>query len=116
VLPRLIAIALAGVVLYPLATTAVLLSSFAIASAAGDQRFAISVWSMIEYMDAGIVLQGLLRLAVFSTWIGVASCWFGRLPGVDARAVGGAVFAASVTSLGGIVVLNLALSFVQGTE
>lgn len=114
-LPRLIAIALAGVVLYPLATTAVLLSSFGIASVVGDQRFAISFWSMIEYMDAGIVLEGLLRLAVFSTWIGVASCWFGRLPGVDARAVGRAVFASSVTSLGGIVLLNLYLSFVQGT-
>lgn len=115
VLPRLVAIALAGVVLYPLATTTVLLSSFAIATFVGDQSYAVSWWSFVEYTDASIVREGMLRLVVFAAWIGVASSWFGRTPGVDAATIGRAVYASSVTSLGGIVVLNLFLSFLQGT-
>jgi phospholipid/cholesterol/gamma-HCH transport system permease protein len=116
VLPRLIAVSLAGVVLYPIGTTTVLLTSFGVAQLVGDQRFSTSWWSFVEYVQPGSILQGLLRLVAFSTLIGVTSCHFGAQPGSDAASIGRAVFASSVASMGGIVVVNLYLSFAQGTS
>lgn len=114
--PRFFAVAIAGVLLYPLAATTVLLSSFLLAWIVGDQRFAVSWHSMLEYMDAGIVLEGLARMVAFSALIGLSSCHFGARAGPDARAIGRAVFASSVASMGGIVVVNLYLSFVGGAR
>jgi phospholipid/cholesterol/gamma-HCH transport system permease protein len=121
VAPRLWAIAAASAVLYPFATTTVLLSSFLVAWGVGDQPLPVSWWSLTTYMHASIALQGMERLVAFGVLVGTVSCHFGqalRAPGAprDARAIGRAVFSSSVASMCGIVVLNLYLSFIGGTS
>lgn len=113
-LPRLVAITISALVLYPIATTTVLLSAFLTAAAVGGQRLQASWSSVVEYMPATVVLEGLLRLTAFGLLIAVASCWFGTLGGRDARAIGRNVYAQSVASFTGIVVVNLYLTFLGG--
>jgi phospholipid/cholesterol/gamma-HCH transport system permease protein len=114
VAPRLFAISISAVLLFPIATTTVLASAFLIAWGVGDQRLAASWSSVIDYMPAGVVLEGLLRMAAFGALIAVASCWFGTRGGHDARAVGRNVYGQSVASFTGIVVINLYLTFLGG--
>jgi phospholipid/cholesterol/gamma-HCH transport system permease protein len=110
--PRFFAILLSATLLYPIATVTVLLSSFSLAWALGDQRWSASVYSLVEYMAWTVPLEGLLRLTAFGALIGVSSCWFGLTSGRDARGIGRAVYAQSVASVAGIVVLNLYLGLV----
>lgn len=112
VAPRFIAILLSATLLYPIATLTVLLSSFALAWGLGDQRWSASLYSLLEYMEWTVPLEGLARMTAFGALIGVSSCWFGLMSGRDARAIGRAVYAQSVASVAGIVVLNLYLELV----
>lgn len=112
--PRFFAIVLSAALLYPVATTTVLLASYVLAWAIGDQLLAASWSSLIEYMPWTVVLEGFLRLIAFGAVIAVSSCWFGTRGGRDARAIGRAVYAQSVASLTGVVVLNLYLTFLGG--
>jgi phospholipid/cholesterol/gamma-HCH transport system permease protein len=112
--PRAIAITLAAVLLYPLATTTVLLSSFLLARAIGDQHLFASWASLVEYMPASVVLEGFARMTAFGALIGTTTVYFGTRGGRDARAIGRAVYAASVASVAGIVGLNLYLTFLGG--
>lgn len=112
--PRLFAIVLSAALLYPVATTTVLLSSYLLAWAIGDQVLAASWSSLVEYMPWTVPLEGLFRLVAFGVVIAVSSCWFGTRGGRDARAIGRAVYAQSVASLTGVVVLNLYLTFLGG--
>lgn len=113
--PRVWAITLSAGILFPLATTTVLASAFLLAWALGDQRLSVSVYSMMEYLPHTAVLQGLARLVVFGFLIAVASTYFGALApsGRDARSVGRAVYASSVTSMTAIVIVNLSVSFLS---
>ncbi len=112
--PRLWAIVLSAALLYPIATTTVLLSSFGLAWAIGDQNLSASFSSLTEYMHWTVPLEGLGRLIAFGALIAVSSCWFGTRGGRDARAIGRAVYAQCVASLTGVVVLNLYLTFLGG--
>lgn len=112
--PRMWAIVISAALLYPIATTTVLLSSYSLAWAIGDQNISASFSSLVEYMHWTVPLEGLARLTAFGALIAVSSCWFGTRGGKDARAIGRAVYAQSVASLTGVVVLNLYLTFLGG--
>lgn len=114
VAPRLCAIVLSTVLVYPLCTTTVLGTAFGLAALVGDQRFSASVSSLLTYVHWTIPLQGLFRLACFGVLIAVSSSWFGTRSGKDARAIGQAVYSQSVASLSGVVVLNLTLTLLGG--
>ncbi|MFZ9888602.1 MAG: MlaE family ABC transporter permease [Myxococcota bacterium] len=114
VAPRLCAIVLSTVLVYPLCTITVLWTAFGLAAAVGDQRWSASVSSLLTYVPWTTPLQGLFRLACFGVLIAVSSSWFGTRGGRDARAIGQAVYAQSVASLSGVVVLNLTLTLLGG--
>ena len=121
VLPRLWAITGATLLFYPLSATGILASAFVVARLVGQQSISGSWFSFITYLSSKIIVQGLLRQASFGFLIGVASCRAGMAPAArgaakDARAIGSAVFASSVACMCGIVVVNLYLSFIGGTE
>jgi phospholipid/cholesterol/gamma-HCH transport system permease protein len=130
--PRVIAIVVAALVLYPLAAALILGVGFVFARILGGQSLAVSMWSVVEYVDARVIGEGLLRLSCFGLWIGLCtteagfSLWASSSTSStsstsssastsSARAVGDAVFRGSVWSLTGVVLVNLALSLLGGT-
>ena len=121
--PRVTAVVVTAVLLYPLAAVSILAVGFLFAWLLGDQSLAISLWSVHSYMNGVVVVEGLLRLALFGLIIGLCtthaglSLWQqqdGKKTG-SANAVGDAVYRGSVLSLVGVVTVNLVLSLVGGT-
>lgn len=125
--PRVVAVVVTALLLYPLAAVTILGVAFACARVLGNQSLAISLWSMLSYTHASVVVEGLLRLTLFGLVIGLCtthaglSLWQPALTSTDppqrgsANAVGDAVYRGSVLSLVGVVTLNLVLSLVGGT-
>ncbi len=131
--PRVVAVVVAAVVLYPFAATIILAVGFVFARLLGGQSLAISAWSVVNYVQAPLILEGLARLALFGLLIGLCTTHAGlslwqraddhgggdarsRGPGEStAQAVGGAVYRGSVLSLVGVVVVNLVMSLLGGT-
>ena len=121
------AVVVTALLLYPLAAVTILGVAFACARVLGNQSLAISLWSMLSYTHASVVVEGLLRLTLFGLVIGLCtthaglSLWQPALTSTDppqrgsANAVGDAVYRGSVLSLVGVVTLNLVLSLVGGT-
>lgn len=116
VAPRVLAIIASVGLLHPLASMTVLSSSFAVAWLVGGQRLSVSYHSMLEYVSRDVVLDGFLRLVLFGVLIALSSTYFGLRAGRDARSIGRAVFASSVASLTGVVVVNLYLTFSTGAS
>lgn len=116
--PRLVATVLCSVLFWAPACTLVLGVAFVVASLIGDQRIASSVWSVVSYVDARTLLDGLARMVVFGGIIGLSSCHAGvSVEAGDDRsagAIGRAVYAGSVLSLAGVVVTNAVLSLLGG--
>ena len=119
--PRVVAVVVVTVLLYPLAAVAILAVGFGFARVLGAQNLAVSLWSVHSYLGAVVVLEGLLRLALFGLIIGLCTThaglvlWQGGAKGGSANAVGDAVYRGSVLSLVGVVTVNLALSLLGGT-
>lgn len=124
--PRVVAVVVAALVLYPFAALAILGTGFVFARVLGAQSLLISLWSVVEYVQATLVVEGLLRLSVFGLIIGLCTTHAGlslwqRAPEdasqqqSTAQAVGGAVYRGSVMSLSGVVVVNLVMSLLGGT-
>jgi phospholipid/cholesterol/gamma-HCH transport system permease protein len=119
--PRVVAVVVTAVVLYPLAALSILAVGFGFARVLGDQSLAISLWSVHSYMNAVVVVEGLLRLALFGLIIGLCTTHAGlglwqKTDGKgSANAVGDAVYRGSVLSLVGVVTVNLVLSLLGGT-
>lgn len=117
--PRVVSMVVLALVLYPPSAVVMLLTAFACALVLGDQSVVISAWSVVEYVRAGVVLEGLLRMATFGLAIGLATThaglglWLSDRRG--AADVGAAVYGGSVVSVAGIVIVNLALSLAGGT-
>ena len=116
VVPRVLAITITAAIVYPLAATTILAVSFLLAAALGDQIIAISVHSLLEYIPAYQVAEGFLRMVAFGAVVALVSTYFGRRSGHDARSIGAAVYASSVTSMILIVVMNLYLSLAAGAS
>ncbi len=118
--PRLVATLLCSVLFWAPACTLVLGTSFVVAALIGDQRFATSVWSVVSYVDAATLLNGLVRMAVFGLVVGLASCNAGLSVEASeersAGAIGRAVYTGSVLSLTGVVLANAVLSLAGGTQ
>jgi len=122
--PRVVAVVVAALVLYPFAAAAILGVAFVFARALGGQSVAISAWSFANYCTPTTIAEGLLRLVCFGAIVGLCTTHAGLLRwrrGDDdddegsARAVGAAVYQGSVLSLCGVVVVNLTLSLLGGT-
>lgn len=118
--PRLLATIACSLLFWAPACTLVLGVAFVVAAIVGDQRMATSLWSVVEYVDAATLLQGLARMAVFGLVVGLASCHAGMSVehGEDrsAGAIGRAVYAGAVLSLAGVVLSNAVLSLLGGTS
>ncbi len=119
VAPRTVAILLVSLLLHPPCAIAMLATAFIFALLLGDQAIAISWWSVVEYVEPSLLLEGLLRMACFGLAIGIGTTHAGlSLWQSDRRSatdIGDAVYAGSVTSVSAIVVVNLVLSLLGGT-
>lgn len=124
--PRVVAVVVAALLLYPFAAGAILVVGFGFARVLGDQNVAVSAWSVASYCTPTVLIEGLLRLVCFGAIIGLCTTHAGlalwqRADDDDdrdegtARAVGSAVYRGSVLSLCGVVVVNLTLSLLGGT-
>jgi phospholipid/cholesterol/gamma-HCH transport system permease protein len=117
--PRTLAIVLSALVLYPLAAVVIIGVAFLFARILGGQSLAVSAWSIVEYVHGRVVVEGLLRLAAFGAIIGVCTTHAGlslwQRGDASAAAIGRAVYRGSVLSLTGVVVMNLAASWLGGT-
>ena len=126
--PRVGAVVVVTVLLYPLAAISILAVGFGFARVLGDQNLAVSLWSVHSYLGSVVVVEGLLRLALFGLIIGLCtthaglSLWQAQptitaatTPRSSANAVGDAVYRGSVLSLVGVVTGNLARSLLGGT-
>jgi phospholipid/cholesterol/gamma-HCH transport system permease protein len=117
--PRTVAVVVAAVLLYPLSALVIIVVAFAFAAVLGGQSIAISAWSVATYVHATVLWEGLLRLALFATLIGLCTTHAGlslwQRGDQSAAAIGGAVYRGSVLSLTGVVVVNLAASWFGGT-
>lgn len=117
--PRTVAVVLTAVVLYPLSSLVIIATAFVFAAVLGGQNIAISAWSVVEYVNATVLWEGLLRLGLFAALIGLCTTHAGlslwQRGDSSAAAVGRAVYRGSVLSLTGVVVVNLAASWFGGT-
>lgn len=117
--PRVLASVACSVLFWAPACTLVLAVAFVVASLLGDQRIATSVWSVASYVDAGTLLNGLLRMVIFGAIVGLSSCHAGVQVEASgdrsAGAIGRAVYSGSVLSLAGVVLANALLSLLGGT-
>ncbi|MCP4504346.1 MAG: ABC transporter permease [Deltaproteobacteria bacterium] len=114
--PRALAIFLSGLLFFPLFAVVILGSAFSTAALIGDQNMAISYFSLVEYTPATDVLQGILRMWLFSGCVGLLSTFFGNASGKDSRSLAKAVFASSVSGMTAIVTVNLYLSFLGAPQ
>lgn len=119
VAPRTVAIVLVSLLLFPPCAMAMLLTAFVFALILGDQAIAISWWSVVEYVEPSLLLEGLSRMACFGLAIGLGTTHAGlslwQSERRSARDIGDAVYAGSVASVSAIVIVNLALSLLGGT-
>lgn len=117
--PRTVAVVVAAVIMYPLSAFVIIAVAFVFAAVLGGQSIAVSAWSVVSYVHATVLWEGLLRLALFSTLIGLCTTHAGlslwQRGDASAAAIGGAVYRGSVLSLTGVVVVNLAASWFGGT-
>ncbi|OGQ18160.1 MAG: hypothetical protein A2138_27375 [Deltaproteobacteria bacterium RBG_16_71_12] len=117
--PRLVATVACSTLFWAPACTLVLGVAFVVASLIGDQRIATSVWSVVSYVDAGTLVNGLLRMVLFGLIVGLSSCHAAvsveASEDRSAGAIGRAVYAGSVLSLAGVVVANAVVSLLGGT-
>jgi phospholipid/cholesterol/gamma-HCH transport system permease protein len=113
--PRTVALIAAATVLYPLSALIILLVAFVFAAVLGGQSVVISAWSVATYVKPTVLWEGLARLAVFATIIGLCTTHAGlslwQRGDASAAAIGGAVYRGSVLSLTGIVIVNLLASW-----
>jgi phospholipid/cholesterol/gamma-HCH transport system permease protein len=114
VAPRVTAITMVGVLAFSLTTTTILLTSFVLAWAVGDQRLAVSFSSMTTYLPARHVVSGLMRMSAFALVLAATTTAAGLDDSRDPSKIGARVFASSVASMSVIVVLNLVLTFLEG--
>ena len=114
-LPRVLAIISAACLAYPLVSLTILGSSFGIAKVVGDQRWAISVHSCLEYMSHHVVWDGFIRLSGFGIWVAITSTYYGLSADHTKGGIGHAVYRASVAAMVGIVLLNLYLTLSTGS-
>jgi phospholipid/cholesterol/gamma-HCH transport system permease protein len=111
--PRVVALVVISLALYPPAALVMLVVAF-LCAVLGGQSVVISAWSVVEYVEADILLEGLLRMACFGLTVGLAtthaglSLWLTDRRG--ASDVGAAVYGGSVVSACGIVAVNLIAS------
>jgi phospholipid/cholesterol/gamma-HCH transport system permease protein len=117
--PRTVAVVFAALFMYPLSALVIVLVAFAFAAVLGGQSIAISAWSVASYVHATVLWEGLLRLVLFATSIGLCTTHAGlslwQRGDASAAAVGAAVYRGSVLSLTGIVIVNLFASWLGGT-
>jgi len=112
--PRVVALVVISLALYPPAALVMLVVAFLFAAVLGGQSVVISAWSVIEYVEADILLEGLARMSLFGLTVGLAtthaglSLWLSDRRG--AGDVGAAVYGGSVVSACGIVTVNLIAS------
>jgi phospholipid/cholesterol/gamma-HCH transport system permease protein len=118
--PRLVATVLVATLLYLPACTLVFVIGCALASIVGDQPLTVSLWSFVSYLEPRSIGNGLWRVALFGAVVGLASCHSGvsveKSADRSAAAIGRAVYAGSVLSLAGVMLLNAALSLAGGTS
>jgi phospholipid/cholesterol/gamma-HCH transport system permease protein len=116
--PRVLALVVISLALYPPAALVMLVVAFLFAAVLGGQSVVISAWSVIEYVEADILLEGLVRMSLFGLTVGLAtthaglSLWLSDRRG--AGDVGAAVYGGSVVSACGIVTVNLIASLFGG--
>jgi phospholipid/cholesterol/gamma-HCH transport system permease protein len=117
--PRTLAVVLVALLLYPLSALVIIVVAFAFARVLGDQSLAVSAWSLVTWVRPTVLWEGLLRLVLFATIIGVGTTHAGLMlwqrGDASAAAIGQAVYRGSVLSLVGVVVTNLAASWLGGT-
>lgn len=120
VTPRLLATIVVAVLLYVPACTIVFFVGAVLADLIGDQPVTVSIWSFFSYFEPVSVINGAVRMTLFGVVVGLASCHAGvaveKTPDRSAAAIGRAVYAGSVLSLAGVMVLNAALSLAGGTS
>ena len=116
--PRVLALVVISLALYPPAALVMLVVAFLFAAVLGGQSVVISAWSVVEYVEADILLEGLVRMSLFGLTVGLAtthaglSLWLSDRRG--AGDVGAAVYSGSVVSACGIVTVNLIASLFGG--
>jgi phospholipid/cholesterol/gamma-HCH transport system permease protein len=120
ILPRLGATVLVALLLYLPMCAIVLGTAFVVAFSLGGQNVMVSVWAFVDYVKPTVILEGALRMLAFGAAIGLASCHAGSAvqlrADASARSIGEAVFASSVLSVSGVVVINLILSVLGGAS
>ncbi len=118
--PRVVATVAASALLYVPSCSVVLAVGFVVADLVGGQSIATSWWSFVEYLEPASLANGLVRMTLFGAVVGLSSCHAGvsveRSADCSAGAIGRAVYAGSVLSLCGVMVLNAALSLVGGAS
>jgi ABC-type transporter Mla maintaining outer membrane lipid asymmetry permease subunit MlaE len=117
--PRVCAITLTAVLLYPPCAALMLVTAFVFALGLGDQSVAVSWWSVVSYIQRGVLWEGLARMALFGAVIAMATTHAGLSVWLTdrraARDIGAAVYDGAVLCVIAIVVANLALSLAGGT-
>jgi phospholipid/cholesterol/gamma-HCH transport system permease protein len=113
--PRVVAVVVVAVLLYPLSSLVIIGVAFAFAALLGGQSLATSAWSVSTYVETTVLFEGLLRLSLFAAIIGLCTTHAGlslwQSKESSAAAIGRAVYHGSVLSLTGVVVVNLAASW-----
>lgn len=112
--PRIVAIVAFAFIVFPLCTTTIVGVAFLLAALLGDQLVVVSFYSLVEYLPATHVLEGLARMIAFGALTAVVSTYFGRNSGRQAKSIGAAVYSSSVAAMTAIVILNLYLSLLSG--
>jgi phospholipid/cholesterol/gamma-HCH transport system permease protein len=112
--PRVLAMVVVCVALYPPCAFSIMAMACLFAAALGGQSLAVSAWSVVEYVEATVLVEGLVRMSLFGVTIGLATTHAGLSLWLTERRsaadVGAAVYGGSVVSVCGIVVVNLVLS------
>ncbi len=111
--PRLFALTVAALLLYPIAVVATLVSAIVFAGMVGDQNVYASFYSIYHYVPLAILGAGLLRLGCFGFLIGVFSVYFARTQRFDPLSVGKGVGRAAAISTLLICILNFVLTALE---
>ena len=96
--PRLYALTLSAMLLFPIAVITTLVSAFLIAGMVGHQNLFVSFHSVQHYVPVAILAAGFLRLACFGFMIGIFSIYFARTQHFDPLTVGKGVGRAAAIS------------------
>ena len=111
--PRLYAIIMTAILLFPIVVLATLSSAILFAGILGHQNLFVSFYSIYHYVPLFVLGEGFIRLSCFGFLIGIFSIYFARTQHFDPLSVGQGVGRAAAISTLLITILNFILTVVE---